>query len=110
MPEQNNLPETTFSRDADATRIEAKMDTIILHLERIDRRDRLRMWGGVLHSLLTIVPIVFFAWSTWYLYAHFDEIMGAMMEQSAKSAAAATGQGYEDILRQLKTTFGIEGE
>lgn len=90
--------------------VEEQLDIIIHHLNRMDRRDRLRMWSSVFHSLLTIVPIVFFAWSIWYLYAHFDDIMGSMMEQSAKSAAAATGQGYEDILKQLKETFGIQGE
>lgn len=86
--------------------VEEKMDVIIAHLERIDRRDRMRMWGGVFHSILTIVPIVFFAWSTWYLYAHFDEVMGAMMRQAGASAAASTGQGYEDIMKQIQEAFG----
>lgn len=81
---------------------------MIWHLERMDRRDKMRMWGGALHSLLTIVPIVFFAWSTWYLYAHFDEIMSQMMRQSAQSAAEATGQSYDDVLKQIRETFGVE--
>lgn len=89
------------------TTTEEKLDVMIWHLERMDRRDRMRMWGGFLHSLLTIVPIVFFAWSTWYLYAHFDEIMGNMMRQSAENAARATGQSYEDVLKQIQDAFGF---
>lgn len=87
--------------------VEEKLDVMIMHLERMDRRDKMRMWGSFFHSLMTIIPMLFFVWSTWYLYAHFDDIMGTMLEQSAKSAAAATGQGYEDILEQLKNTFGM---
>ena len=70
--------------------MEEKMDVVIAHLENLDRRDRLRMMGGVLHAILTLLPLVFFVWSTWYLYAHFDEIMSQMMRQSAQSAANGT--------------------
>ena len=62
---------------------EEKLDLIAYYLERMDRRDRARVWGGYLHTLLTIVPMVFFVWSTWYLYAHFEDIMGAMMRSLA---------------------------
>ena len=87
--------------------VEEKLDVMIMHLERMDRRDKLRMWGSFFHSLMTIIPMLFFVWSTWYLYVHFEEIMGTMMQQSAKSAAAATGQSYDVILEQLKETFGM---
>lgn len=86
--------------------VEEKLDVIIMHLDRIDRRDRMRMWGGYLHSVFTLIPLIFFIWSTWYIYAHFNDIMGAMMQQAARSAAESTGQGYEDFLKQLQETFG----
>ncbi len=89
-----------------ATTPEEKLDLIATYLERMDHRDKMRMWGGVAHSLLTIVPMLFFIWSTWYLYAHFDEIIGSIMEQSAKSAAAATGQGYDEIMQKLREALG----
>ena len=89
---------------------EQKLDLMVMHLERMDRRDRMRMWGGVLHSLLTIIPMLFFIWSTWYLYTHFEEIMSTMMQQTAQNAANATGQGYEDVLRQMREAFGMGSE
>ncbi len=87
--------------------IEEKMDVIILHLERMDRRDRMRMWGGYFHSALTIIPMIFFIWSTWYLYTHFDDIMGAMMQQAAGRAAESTGQSYDDVMKQIREAFGM---
>ena len=90
----------------EAQTVEEKLDVIILHLARMDRRDRMRLWGGYLHSLLTLIPMIFFIWSTWYLYAHFDDIMGAMMRQSAQNAAQASGQSYEEILKQIREAFG----
>ena len=87
--------------------VEGKLDVIILHLERMDRRDRARMWGSYVHSLLTLIPMLFFIWSTWYFYAHFDDIMGMMMQQTAQKAANATGQGYDDVLKQIREAFGV---
>ncbi len=87
---------------------EEKLDVMIWHLERMDRRDKMRMWGSFFHSLMTIIPMIFFVWSTWYLYAHFNEIMGMMMQQSAKSAAAATGSSYDDVLKQIREAFGVK--
>lgn len=89
---------------------EEKLDLIAYYLERMDRRDRMRLWGGYLHSLVTLVPMLFFIWSTWYLYTHFDDIMGNVMRQSAQNAAEVTGQSYEDVLRQIREAFGMGAE
>ena len=93
-----------------ATTPEEKLDLIAYYLERMDRRDRMRMWGSAVHSLLALVPMLFFAWSTWYLYAHFDDIMGMMMRQTAQKAATSTGQSYDDVMKQIRETFGMGTE
>lgn len=90
-----------------ATTPEQKLDLIATYLERMDRRDKWRLWGGYVHSLLTLIPMLFFIWSTWYLYAHFDEIMGSMMRQAGANAAVSTGQSYEDVMRQIREAFGM---
>lgn len=87
---------------------EDKLDLIALYLERMDRRDKWRMWGSWIHSVFTIVPILFFAWSTWYLYAHFNDIAGMMMRQTAERAAATTGQNAEDFMKQIREAFGVK--
>lgn len=86
--------------------VEEKMDVIIMHLERMDRRDRMRMWGSYVHTMLTLIPMLFFLWSTWYLYAHFEDIMGMVMRQTAQSAAQSTGASYDEVMKQIRATFG----
>lgn len=86
---------------------EEKLDLIAYYLERMDRRDRVRMWGGVLHSMLTLIPMLFFIWSTWYLYNNFDDILSTMMRQSAQNAAQASGQSYDSIMEQIREAFGM---
>lgn len=97
---------TPLDEPAAPQTVEEKMDVIIAHLERLDARDRLRMWGSVLHSLIAVIPMLLFLWSIWYFYAHGAELMELMMRVSAQSAAQSTSQGYQDVLDQLKEYFG----
>lgn len=90
------------------TPIEEKLDVIIHHLERLDRRDRIRMWGGFVHSLLAIVPLLFFLWSAWYLYEHGDELMKKIAAQAAQNAAEYSGQSYDDAVKQIQNFFGAQ--
>jgi hypothetical protein len=86
---------------------EEKLDLIAYYLERIDRRDKWRMWGSTFHSLLTIAPMLFFLWSSWYIYANFDDIVGTIMRQSVQNAATTTGQNYDDLLLKVREAFGM---
>lgn len=79
-----------------------KLDTIIWHLERMDRRDRLRTWGSFFKGLISIVPVLAFIWGAWYFSQHGDEIMGKIAKQAAEQAAAVTQQGTHSILDQIK--------
>lgn len=68
--------------------IEEKMDLILIYLHRLDKRDRLRTWGGFLKGLLALIPIIILLWSTWYFIAHKDEIFKEITNQAAQSAAS----------------------
>ncbi|MEK7218714.1 MAG: hypothetical protein AAB728_04585 [Patescibacteria group bacterium] len=69
-----------------------KIDTIIYHLERMDRRDRLRMWGGFFRGLIALIPILIFLFATWYSIRHMDEIIQKVTSEAAKQAASFTGK------------------
>lgn len=88
----NQNPQTT----------DEKLDVIIDHLARMDRRDRIRTWGHFVHSLIALIPIIIFVWSTWYFATHATEIMGAIAEQSAKAASKYTQEQSGNMLEQLK--------
>lgn len=88
------------------TSIEAKLDEVVEHLRRLDRRDRLRTIGGFVRSLFAIIPLIFFLWSAWYLVQHGDELMKKIANTAASSAADYTKQNtkslYDEILNRYK--------
>ncbi len=79
-----------------------KLDTIIWHLERMDRRDRLRTWGSFFKGLLSLIPVAAFVWGLWYFSQHGDEIMAKIAKQAAEQAAEVTKQGTNSLLDQIK--------
>lgn len=64
-----------------------KLDVIIEYLRKMNRRDRLRMIGGFFRGLLSIIPIVFFLISMWYVYAYGDALLEKVAAVAAKQAA-----------------------
>ncbi|MFA6038872.1 MAG: hypothetical protein WCV62_05045 [Candidatus Peribacteraceae bacterium] len=67
-----------------------KLDQILTHLQNLDRRDRLRTWGGFIRSLLALIPILIFLFATWYSIRHMDEIILKVTTEAAKQAASFT--------------------
>lgn len=84
------------------TSIEGKLDLIITHLQHMDRRDRIRMWGGGIRSAIAIIPIILFLVSTWYFATHAAEIMKSITDAAAASAANYTKSQGQGILDSIK--------
>jgi hypothetical protein len=85
-----------------STPLEAKLDAILLHLERMDRRDQLRTWGGLARSLIAIVPVLLFLWASWYATTHADQIIQKIAAESARQAAKYTEQQSESLMEQFR--------
>lgn len=64
-----------------------KLDIIIELLERMDKRDKLRMVGGFYRGLLSLIPILLLIWSTWYFIAHGSELMSQITKQAVQQSA-----------------------
>ncbi|MFA5800413.1 MAG: hypothetical protein WC840_05665 [Candidatus Peribacteraceae bacterium] len=88
-----------------ATTVEAKLDEIVLHLRRLDRRDRMRTIGGFIRGFLALIPLLLLLWSVWYFIQHGDEIMKKIADQAASSAAEFTQQKGQGLLDQLKKEY-----
>lgn len=79
-----------------------KLDEINLHLKRMDQRDRLRMTGGIIRSIIGIVPLLISLWFAWYLYAHFDDLMRTLVREAAEQSMEATKSGSNSLLEEMK--------
>jgi cadmium resistance protein CadD (predicted permease) len=82
-----------------------KLDIIVEFLRRMDKRDRLRIWGGFFRGLLGLIPLAVMLFSVWYVYEHGDELLQKITQQAAKEAAAMTSDSAQDILKQFEVIF-----
>jgi len=78
--------------------IQARLDVIIEHIERMDKRDRARTIGGFIRSLIGLIPMVLTIYGLWYLYAHGDEFMEKVSQQAAKAAAEVAGDAAVNVV------------
>lgn len=82
-----------------------RLDQINQHLKRLDERDKVRMTGSIVRSILAIVPFVISLWFAWYLYAHFDDLVRQVMRQAAEQTMEATKDGSNSFLEEMKKYF-----
>jgi ATP-dependent Zn protease len=81
--------------------LESKLDKIVLHLERLDKRDRWRTIGGFFKFLVSLIPVLFLLGSAWYFLQHSGDIMKMIADQAASAASKYTqnqSQGMFDTL------------
>ena len=85
--------------------MEEKLDLIIEHLYNLDRRDRLRTYGGFLRAMLSLIPLIIFLWSTWYIIEHGEELMKRITMEAASSAAEYTKGSGQGVLDELMKKY-----
>lgn len=83
--------------------VEEKLDVIIKYLHRIDKRDRIRMWSGTIHSLMTLIPLVLTLLSLWYFYTHSTEILGDVMKGMIPGGNGGADQ--QSVINQIQEYF-----
>jgi hypothetical protein len=64
---------------------EDKLDEILLHLRRIDNRDRLRMIGSTLRGLVALASLLLLFASVWYVAQNGDQLLKMITEQTTQS-------------------------
>ncbi len=88
--------------------IEEKLDAILHHVARMDRRDRWRTIGGLFRSIIGLLPIIATLYGLWYLYEHGDELLQQMTETITEQAASITQKGTESLLQSEQAEQLIE--
>ncbi|TSD00515.1 MAG: hypothetical protein Greene101449_125 [Candidatus Peregrinibacteria bacterium Greene1014_49] len=79
-----------------------QLTEILEVLHRMDKRDRLRTWGGFFKSLLHLIPLILILWSTWFAYAHWDELLKEISKAAAESSAAVMQSQGSDFSKQMQ--------
>lgn len=82
--------------------IEENLSEILEHLRRMDKRDKLRTWGGFFRSILHLIPIAILIWSIWFTYAHWDELLKEISQAAAEQSAAIMQNQGGDFGKQLQ--------
>lgn len=77
-----------------------RLDLIIGYLHRAERRQRLHEVAAFLHTLLAIVPMVLFALAAWYAYAHFDEFVAKVVQETTRQAIQSQ-EGMSEIFKNF---------
>jgi hypothetical protein len=85
-----------------STDIVERLDQIALHLRHLDRRDRVRMFGSTLKSLVSLGTLAFVIWSSVYFVQHLDDIIKTMTQEMAKQTMQYGKAGSEDLMKQLQ--------
>ena len=86
------IPETT----------DEKLEEMLIHIRKMDSRDRLRTWGGFFRGIISIIPILLFLGGAWYFYQNGDDVLEKIAKQAAQQAAEVTQRNTQGILDQLK--------
>lgn len=82
-----------------------KLDEIITHLRKMDKRDRVRMLGSSIKGIIGIIPVLFFLWGAWYMYQNGDAVLEKIAAEAAKQAALVTEKSAGTIFQQIQN-FG----
>lgn len=77
-----------------------KLDRIIYHLDRMDRRDRMRTWGGLVHTLLSLIPTLILLGTVWYVYHNASNLLTTMASEAAKQAAVYSESSFTKQFQQ----------
>ena len=64
---------------------EELLELILVHMQNMDRRDHWRSIGGFFRGVLSVIPVLIFFVSTWYIYAYRDTLMQNISKQVMQS-------------------------
>ncbi len=72
------------------------------HIERMNKRDRLRTVGAFFKNIITLIPVVLFIYGAWYLAQHWEEIITDIATKSAEQATNFTNDHMNTILEDFQ--------
>ena len=71
-----------------------------MYLQKMNRRDRLRTWGGLFRNLIALIPILLVLWSAWYFVQHGDDFIEKLTKEAVKQSAAYSQDSLMEQIQQ----------
>lgn len=72
--------------------IEERLDKILAHMEKTERRERMRTVGGYVRTTIAILPIVVFLLTAWYAYSNATELLQKITAEAARQSIKMIGR------------------
>jgi hypothetical protein len=92
--------------------VEQRLDAMLAILRKMDARDKWRMVGSSVRSVISLIPIVIFAISTLYFYWYGEDLIKMIITETTQQTLEATSQGgnaaLESILKNLPSNFSVK--
>ncbi|MBI5156235.1 hypothetical protein HZA45_03105 [Candidatus Peregrinibacteria bacterium] len=82
------------------TTIDEKLDRIVTHLDHMNRRDKLRMWGSLIHGIIGFIPTLILLGTVWYVYNNASNLLTTMASEAAKQAAVYSESSFTKQFQQ----------
>lgn len=71
---------------------EELLELILAHMQRMDKRDRMRTIAAGFRSGVVLLFWVFAFWSSWYLYAHSAELIKGITDAATQQMMHSFGK------------------
>ena len=89
------------SVQSNATIVTEKLDAVLWYLNKMNKRDKLRTWGGFVKSVIGLSPVIVLLWSVWYFSQHGAEFMKQLSDQAVRSAAEYNQKSVTEQLNKV---------
>jgi len=78
-----------------------KLDIIISHLQRFEKREKLRMWGSFVRNVISLIPVLIFIAATWYTVKYGDVLLQKITSMAAEQAGRVAAQNANGLIDQF---------
>lgn len=84
-----------------------QLSEILTILRAMNKRDRIRTWGGFVRGCIAIIPVLLVLWSAWYVVENGQSLLQMIAKTAASAAAAVTESQSKSMVDGLMKTMTI---
>ena len=78
-----------------------RLDEITLHVQRMDRRDRIRMIGSTVRNCINLGILLVMILGSVYIMQHITDVIKAIGQEAARQTVEMSKSGSSDLMQQM---------